>query len=155
MPRWLVRLWLLPAALLLFSTGALLSKAANEFYDTYLNPVPLLYYDYNGASGIPTDRPIYRPGETISLLVTRCVRELGSTRNQIYLSTDGTPRGALIAVIDSTVMPGCTTRLATVASIPPDTEPDRLYTLAGVNIIISKSGTLPVQWRSTTFYVTR
>jgi hypothetical protein len=154
MPGWLVRLWMIPAALLILSAGAFASTGIHDIYERHFNPVQLLAYDYHGGDGMPTDHPIYRPGEIVSVFISRCVRVEGTLRNQVYLSLDGSPRGVALATIESAVMPGCTSRLAAVATIPADTEPGRTYTLAGVQTIQTKVGDLSVPWRTTRFYVT-
>lgn len=140
------------AGLILVALGAVAGTQIMDLYERHFNPRPLLSYDYSGGSGMPTDKAVYVPGEVVQLIIDRCIRESGTLRNEIYLSTDGTPRGANIATIDSTVLAGCSSRLAAVAAIPKGT-PEGGYVLAGAATITTRHGSATVFWRSVRFYV--
>lgn len=124
-------------------------------YETYFNPVPLLSYPDTDAPddpGMPTDRAMYQPGDTISLTISRSVRVEGTLKNLVYLSDSGEPRGVLINTLEASVPAGYSSRSAAVAQLPIDTRPG-IYCLAGVQTITTKYGSLTVPWRSRWFYV--
>lgn len=156
-PTWLLALWMPVAVVVLLGLGVLLSEQSRGLYERYFNPEPLLSYDYGVSDGMVTSRNVYRRGDVVELIVTRCIRVDGKLKNEVYLSEDGQPRtgidGQFLATIESSVPPGCTTRLAAVAKIPDDAKVDRTYTLAGAATITTRFGEQTVHWKSTRFYV--
>ena len=155
MPIWIRRLWVLPALLLVITCVLFSAQRAEDVYQTYFNPEPLLKYGNTSGEPVPSlqaDKVAYYPGETVKLIINRTLRVAGELDNIVYLSPTGEPHGVKINRLQASALAGESEREGAVGVIPLQT-PAGVYCLAGIQTIATKYGSETIEWRSTWFYV--